>query len=163
MTLPHLGAELRRRVDRRVDVASQALLNTSQGVRNLRERGVSYDEQVNVTIGAELSAGCGSEDKGDDNAISERRQRLMEHVDGPGGLHEKRLQLREDRRLSVRLKIDLPPLKCAVKHPHPRQRRELALHRAVGGARLPHDLTQIERLVRVAQQPSEHPKARLAE
>jgi hypothetical protein len=133
-------------------------LDPGHGARDFRERRVADDEQVNVTIGAELAASRGSEDEGDDDAISERRQRVAEQADGSGGLHEKRLQLREDRQLSVRLEIDLSPLKRPAKHAHPRQRCEFALHRPVGGARQPHDLAQIERLVRVAQQPSEYPK-----
>ncbi len=163
MTLPHLGAELCCGIDRRVDVAPEAFLNSSQGVRNLRERGVSHDEQVNVTISPEISAGGGSEDEGDGDATPERPQRLAEHVDGSGGLHEERSQFWEDRRLSIRLEIDLSSLQRPAKHARASERRELALHRAVGRARLPHDLAQVERLVGVAKQPSEHTKARLAE
>ncbi len=88
MTLPQLGAELPHGIDRRVDVAPQAFLSPGQASRDLRERHVPHDEQVNVAISAELSTSGRSEEEGDDDPISDRHQRLTNHVDSSGGLHE---------------------------------------------------------------------------
>ncbi len=70
------------------------------------------------------------------------------------------MQLWEDRRLPVRLEIDLPPLDRPPNYARARQRGEFALHGAERRARLPNDLAKIECLVGVAEQPAEYAKAR---
>jgi hypothetical protein len=104
-----LRAEFIRRINRRVHVPPKPLLRLCQGGGNRRERRIPDDEQVDIAIAAQFPAGRGPEDESEGDAVDERRQRLAQHIDGSGGLQKQRPQLGKDRRLAIRLEIDLSP------------------------------------------------------
>ena len=158
-----LRAEFSRRVNRRVHVPPKPLLCLGPGGGDRDERRIPDDEQVDVAVVAQFPACRGPEDESDGDAVGERCQRIAQHIDGSGRLHEERLQFRKDRRFAIRLEVDLTPLNRPAEHARAGQRRELALHGTVRGACLPHELAQIERLVRVAEQPAQYAETRLAE
>lgn len=118
MVRPYLFAELRSRIDRGIDVASDAHLGLGQGVRHVGERDVTNDENVHVAFVAKLPAGGRSEDECDLDLVKERRQALPYDVHESRRLSEDCLQFREDRTLGVCLEIDV-----ASFHAPPQQAR----------------------------------------
>ena len=104
---PELRSEFVQRVDGRIDFPPQPLLSTSQRRHDVLERCVTDDQQVNVAAGAEFTTGGGAEHKGHEHALAEGSQRLSEQIGQSRRLCEQALKLREDRRLTVGLKIDL--------------------------------------------------------
>lgn len=110
MASPNLPAELRLRVDRRVDLPPDAALSLCQVVHHLAERDIPHDEQVDVAVVAQLVPRGRAEHKRHDDSIAQRPKGLAEDVGQTGGLHEQRLQLREYRRRTVGLEIHLPPI-----------------------------------------------------
>ena len=151
MAAADLRAELGHGVDRRVHVAPEPLLGPCQDVGDGRERRIPDNKQIDVAVAAQFPTYAGTENESDDDSVGEGRQRLTEDIDDSGGLQKERLQFRKDGRLAIRLEIDLTPLYRPAEQAGARQRCELSLHGALCGACLPHDLAQIERLVRVSE------------
>jgi hypothetical protein len=163
VAVPDLGAKLVRRIDRGIHVSPQPLLRRYQGGRDEVERNVSDDEEVDVAVTAQLPA-CGrAKDEGHSDLVSERRQRLAQHVDETCGLEKQGLELREDRGVAVRLEMNLSSLHRPAEQAGACERLEFLLHGSLGGAGLPDDLAKVERPLGMAEQQAEHPAASLAE
>ena len=137
MTVADFRTELGHRINSRIHVASKPHLRFAQSPGYGRERSIPDDEQINVAVAAQLTPGGRTEDEGDSDAVRKRRERLAQHIGDTGGLDEEGLQLRKDRRLSVRLEVDLSPLDGPVDQAGTRQRLEFPLHGALGSAGLP--------------------------
>jgi len=73
------------------------------------------------------------------------------------------VQLREYRTLPIGLKVDVASLNGAAQDPCLDEFLELALHGPLRGAGLAHDLAEIEPLLGVTEEPSQHPPACTAE
>ncbi len=106
---PELRPEFVHGVDRWIDFPSQPLLSASQRRHDVLERRVTDDEQVDVAGGAEFATGGGAEYKRHQHALAEGGQRLSEQIGQSRRLREQAVKLREDRRLTVGLKVDLLP------------------------------------------------------
>ncbi len=163
MLSANLRPELLRRIDRGIHVAPQPLLRFGQCIGNALEWHISDDEQVEVAVRPQLATGCRAEHEGNEHAVSDGRQRLSQHVGHTGSLEEERLELSEDWGLAIGLEVDLPPLDGASEEPGAGQQIELSLYSALPTTRVAHDLAQVEGLVRVTQQPAQHPPSRTAE
>jgi len=163
MAAADLRTELVHRVDRRVHVAPKPLLGSHQRVGDGRERHIPDDEQIDVAVAAQFPTCAGTEDKSDNDVVGKLRQRLTEDINDSSGLHEEGLQFRKDRRVAIRLEVDLTPLHGPAEQAGSRQCPKFPLHGALRGACLPHDLAEVKRLVRVPQQPTQHTTPRLAE
>ena len=73
------------------------------------------------------------------------------------------MELREYRALTIGLEVDVVSLYCAPQDPCLGELLELALHGPLGRPGLAHDLAEIEPLLRVTEEPSQHPAPRAAE
>lgn len=104
---PELRPEFVQGVDGWIDFPSQPLLSASQRRHDVLERRVTDDQQVDVAGGAKFTTGGGAEYKRHQHALAEGSQRLSEQIGQSRRLCEQALKLREDRRLTVGLKIDL--------------------------------------------------------
>lgn len=160
---PELRPEFVQRVDGWIDFPSQPLLSASQRRHDVLERRVTDDEHVDVAGGAEFTTGGGAEYKRHQHALAEGRQRLSKQIGQPRSLCEQALKLREDRRLAVRLKIDLLTLNGPEQQSGPRQLLQFPLRSAERGTRGADNLAEVEGLVGMAEQPAENPPARAAE
>jgi hypothetical protein len=158
-----LGSEFRRRVNGWIDISSDPVLCCCQRAHNILKRCVPDDQQVDVTGGAEFTAGSGAEHESDLHAFTEWFEGLAEHVGEPGSLREQSLQLRKDRRLAIGLEIDLPALNRAEQQSGGSQLLQLALYGANGGSGVARDLAKIVRFVGVTEQPAEDTPPRTAE
>ena len=163
VAVPDLGTKLVRWIDRGIHVSPQPLLRRYQSGRDEVERNVSDDEQVDVAVLAQFPS-CGrAKDEGHSDLISERRQRLAQHVDETCGLEKQGLELREDRGVAIRLEMNLSSLHRPAEQAGACERLELLLHGSLGGAGLPDDLAKVERPLGMAEQQAEHAAASLAE
>lgn len=158
-----LRLELVRRIDRRIQVASQPLLRFGQRVGHILERDVPNDEQIDVAVSSQLPAGCRAEHEGDDYTVSDGRQRLPQDVGRTRGLEEERLELWKDRRLTVHLEVHLSPLDGAPDEPGAGEQVELPLDSTLPGPGTAHDLAQVIRLAGMPQQPAQHTSSGTAE
>jgi hypothetical protein len=79
------------------------------------------------------------------------------------GLGEQALQLREDSRLLIRLKVHPLTTNLAAHKAGSGQLLQLALYGADGSASVPDQLAEVVRFVSVAQEPSKHASPRAAE
>ena len=163
MTRPKLFAELARRIDGWIDLPTQPPLRLAQRRDDLRERRVSHDNDVDIAVASQFIPRCGTEDECNTKLADERSQRLAKDVRQADGLRENRLQLRKDRRVPIRPKVNVPPAHLALHEPRAAQQLQLALNRPVCPARPPDDLPQIELFVRMPIKPTEDALARLPE
>lgn len=161
------GADLRPklvgRIDRRIHIAPEPLLRFGQGVGNGLKWHITDDEQVDVAVGPQLAPGCRAEHEGDEDAVSDRCQRLAQDVRHAGGLEKNRLELLEYRRLLVRLEVHLPSLDGASNQPGAGQEIELSLYSALPDPCVAHDLAQIEGFAGMPEQPAQDASPRAAE
>ena len=163
MTGLNLPAELVRRVNHGIDLASQGLLCCAERVHNFPERYVADHEQVDIAVPLKFIPGRRTKNEGGANPLRNRDQALANHADRPGGLYQQRLKFAEDRRSLVDLKVDLSTVPGALEDAGVRQRVQLTLGGALRGAGLPQDLPDIERFVGMPEQPGQQPPARTAE
>jgi hypothetical protein len=124
---------------------------------------VSNHQKIDVARRAELAPCRGSEQERNLNAIAKRREAVTEQIDQSCGLGEEAPQFRENRRLAVRLKIDLPALYCAQYQARCRQKLQFALNGSNRGSGLTNDLSKVVGLVGMPEEPAEHPSASAAE
>ena len=71
MLRPKLCSELRRRVDRRIDVSPESLLSAGQRPHYVLKGRIPDDEQVDIACRPELAASGRSKHEGDDNLFAE--------------------------------------------------------------------------------------------
>ena len=159
----NLPGELVRRVDDGIDLASQGPVRCSQRVHNFPERYVADNQQVDIAVSLKFVPGSRTKDEGGANPLRNRGQALANHTDRTGGFHQQRLELFENRRCAIDLKIDLPTVRGALQDAGVRQRVQLTLGGSLGGTGLPQDLPDVKRFVRMPEQPGQQPTARPAE
>jgi hypothetical protein len=138
-------------------------LRGGEGFDDRRKRGAPDDKQVDVAPVAQLPSRGRAEDEGGHDLFRQRLESLAHHIDDAGRFQKERSQLGKDRRLTVRLKIDLPPFHRPSKQAGTDERCKLSLDGAVRRAGLTHELAKVEGLIGMAEEPSKHAKARLAE
>ena len=107
---PKFGAEFRRRVDGRIDVAPQPVLGTCQRRHDVLEGHLADHEQVDVTRGPELPTRRGTEHERHEHVVSERSQCFAQEAAKSGGLGKQPAELGKDRGIPVGLEVDLSPL-----------------------------------------------------
>jgi hypothetical protein len=163
MALTQFLAEFGHGIDGRIDFATGPRLRFGQGIRDLLEGRVADDQEVEIAGASQLAPRGRSEHEGNADPVAQRRQCLAEELHDTCGLEDERLQLGEDRRVAIGLEVDLPSLDGPPQQPAAGQRSELTLYGPLGGARLTHDLAQVEGFIRVPQQPRQHSSARLPE
>lgn len=156
MPAENLRAELFGRVHRRIHLTTQDTLRVRQRAYHISQRDVADDDQVDVAVPAQLVARGGPEDECNLDSRPQGQQRVTDDVGDTTRLREKRLELAEDRGLRVSLKVHLATLHGSRDDAGSNQLIQFTLNGTYGKASLPGDLTQIEGLVRVAVQPSEH-------
>ena len=162
MPFAHLRPEFVDGIDGRIDVAPDPRLRIGHGCRDRFKGRVADYEKVDIARAAQLTA-CGRpEYKRQANPVAQRRQSLAEDLDDACSFENERLQLGKDRRFAIGLEIDLPPLDGPPQHAAAGERLELALYGPLRGARLAHNLAQVKGLLRVPQQPRQHPPAGLS-
>lgn len=130
---------------------------------DVHERHAANNHQVDVASSAQCSFRCGPIDERDADRRNEWGQDLANHVDCASDLEEQLLQLGEDGRLAIGLKVHLPAIHRSGHEGGTRERLKLTLYGSLRGARLPHKLTQVESFVRMPIQPNEDLPAGLAE
>jgi len=156
---PDLGSEFVRGIHGGIDVPSQPLLSASQGGDDVLEQCVTDNEQVNVARGPQLPAGGRPEHERHADATAKRGQRLTQEIGQSRCFRKQTLKLRKDWRRPIGLEVDLPPLNGPKHEAGPGQLFQLALDCTQRGTRASDHLTEVERFVRVAEQPAEHPSA----
>ena len=161
VTRPKLVAELARSIDGWIYFPTKPSLGLTKRGDDLREGRVSDNNHVDIAVASQFVPRGGTEHERDTNLVDKWGQSLAKDVRQANGLRENRLQLREDRRLPIRPKVNMPPAHLALQEPGAGQQLQLALNRPVCGSRLPNDLPQIELLVRMPIEPAEDPLARL--
>ena len=163
MLRPKLCSELRRRVDRRIDVPPESLLSAGQRSHYVLKGRVPHDEQVDIACRPEFAASGRPKHEGKDNLLAECGKSVAEYIDETGGLCKQALQLGKDWRLAVGLKVHLPSLDGAPQKPCRCQQLQLTLYSPHGSARMTGNLTQVIRLVRVTEEPPEDTPSGAAE
>lgn len=151
MASPDFLLELRRRINRGIDVAIQTGLRAGQGICHSGEGDVAHHENIHVAIAAQLAACRGAEHECRTNSVGQRRKGLTNDIDDPGRLQQEHAELREYRALTIRLEVDVLSLYCAPQDPCLGELLELTLHGPLGGSGLAHDLSEIEPLVGVTE------------
>jgi hypothetical protein len=124
---------------------------------------VADDKKIDVAGGMKLTA-CGrTEDERCAQTIGERHQRLAQDVHESDGFGKQTLQLWEDGRLLVGLKVHLVAADLAAHQARGRQQFQLALSRTDGTPDVSHELPQVVRLVGMTQEPSQYAATRATE
>jgi len=95
--------------------------------------------------------------------MGQRRQRRTNDVGCASCLQKQPLQIGEDRRLPVRLDVDLPALDLPRDETGPQKGSQFTLHRALRGPCLANKLTQVESFVGVPVEPGEQLATGLSE
>ena len=88
--------------------------------------------------------------------MGQRREGLPNHIDDPGRLRQEHVELREYRAFPIGLEVDVASLYCAPQDPCLCELLELTLHGPLGGPGLAHDLAEIEPLLGVTEEPTQH-------
>jgi hypothetical protein len=135
-----LGSKFFQRVDRRTDISPELPLSSSNRCHNIAERHFPDYQQVDVTVGPEFSSRPRSKHERCAYLARDRFQSETDDVHKSGGFGEQALQLREDRRLLIGLKIHLPTTDVTTHEASRRQLFKLALNRANRAARVPYEL-----------------------
>lgn len=146
-------------IHRRVHFSAKLALRIFQSIHHVVEGHIADDQKIDVAAPAQLVTGGRTENECTPYAGGERRERLTNDPHGPGGFHEQRLQFRKDGGIAVHLEIHLPAFRRALQYPGLRECVQLALRGALGCAGFPQDLADVERLVRMAEEPRQQPAA----
>lgn len=161
--LPEPAIELISRVDDRVDLPAELLFDGGKGVRHFRKFGSPYHQHVDIARSRCGPTGQRTEQHRRVDPIGQRNERGPENIHGSDRLCENVTEILEYRVRSVRLVEDLSTPPGADQQTSLRQPHHLALDRARAGAGHPHQLAQVQTVVRVAVQQRQKLPAELSE
>ena len=107
MPFGKLTTELRRRIDRGIDLAGDGFVCRLEGLDHVTERDITDDHNIHVALGGLPGGGQRTIQEGHGDPLREGNQMLAEYRAHADGLEQQALEFFEDGAIPINPEVDL--------------------------------------------------------